>query len=461
MSNNGKLQSPPIDTDAVNVRRAFDWFINFIEPSRWHEIKEEIEEGLIASFPTYSSRKDIDLQPPKASNLDTIYGYLYLVETALTALEKYEPIRGARILPIFERLGTDIDSLMQISGVDKKTRNLLHNNPEAVDSTLFEFLVALLWHRNGWSDVSFVTESPFEKTPDLIASSGSSQWAIECKRLSKKSGYSSLEREKWLKLWRPMSQYLFEHQHAVVLDIVFHVELEMLSNTFVLDELSRKLPLIVSYPSHVISNDIWDVHVTQVDLESARKHLNKYYVKCPSDQMTELIAGRRDPNSGFTCIFAAKTASTGSGHVFDRYLDALEFAAGAFWQCDAEPSIERKARDIRRHLSEAVKQLPDDTSSAIHVGLETLDGVAVEIERYNRIFNTVRNFDLHGKSVKWIYCHLYQSYAPPPQAWVMDETVYYFYTSAEGQSSPLADFSSVVPAQYSEGSGVHWLKDPP
>ena len=59
-------------------------------------------------------------------------------------------------------------------------------------------------------------------------------------------------------------------------------------------------------------------------------------------------------------MYGGRTATLGTGHVFDRFLDSMDFAAGAFWHCDAVRSIERKARDIRAHLADAVRQLPHD-----------------------------------------------------------------------------------------------------
>ena len=62
-------------------------------------------------------------------------------------------------------------------------------------------------------------------------------------------------------LWRPLSRWLVDHRQPVILDVVFHVELETLPDEFVVDELCGKLPLIATYPSHVVSNDVWDVKV--------------------------------------------------------------------------------------------------------------------------------------------------------------------------------------------------------
>lgn len=97
----------------------------------------------------------------------------------------------------------------------------------------------------------------------------------------------------------------------------------------------------------------------------------------------------------------------------------------------------------------------------MHVGLETLDGVSVEAERYQRIFNTVNNFDSRGKDLRWVFCHLYQSFAPPEEAWVMDETAYYFSHSSAANQKPLDNIATLAPSECFNEDGVHWLKDAP
>ena len=449
------------DMDHDNVRPALDWFLSFLGTEEWMARKASMEAQLQKTHPIHPSRKVAEMHPPASTALDTIHWYLYLAENFLTSVAKYEPIQGARILPVFARLGSDLELLTQIEGAAEKAGDLMRGKSESADSTLFEFLIAILWKRNGWPAVSFVSESASTKTPDLIAGSGNSRWAIECKRLAKKSDYSTREREKWLQMWRPLSRLLIDRRYAIVLDIAFHVELNTLPDEFVVDELKGKLPFVEMRPNHVVANDIWDVKVRPVNLERAAAHLSQHYVKCPSDQMIELIGGRRDPNRGFTCVYGGRTATMGTGHVFDRYLDLMDFAAGAFWHCDAIRSIEKKARDIRGHLAAAVRQLPQELPSVVHVGLETLDGVAVEAERYRRIFNTVRQFDVNGKPLRWVFCHLFQPYAPPEQAWVMDETVYYFATSPILHERPLEHFAAVVPESETSDSEVHWMRDPP
>lgn len=241
---------------------------------------------------------------------------------------------------------------------------------------------------------------------------------------------------------------------------MFHVELENLPDNFLVEELPGKLKLI-NHPCELISNEVWSVTVRFVDLEKARAHLEKYRVKYPSDQLNELVGGKRDPNRGFTCAVLGKYVRIGEEKGNNQYLDRLSFAVGAYWSCDAERSVEKKARDIRGHLSSAIQQLPESSNSVIHIGLETLDGWLVEVERYSRICNTVQQFDALGKKLEWVYCHLFQSYSPPEGDWVIDETVYHFGKNRSAVKEPLKVRSMVLPDEEESMDGVHWLRETP
>ena len=160
-------------------------------------------------------------------------------------------------------------------------------------------------------------------------------------------------------------------------------------------------------------------------------------------------------------MVAGRVVSLGDGGGTNRFLDKLSYAAGAVWSVDAVSAISRKARDIRGRLADAVRQVPFDSRSAVHIGLETLDGAMVEIERFRRIVKSVLNFDLGGKDVRWIYCHQFQSYAPPDEVWVIDETVHKFASQSSGFVEPLRNTSAVVPKDVDSLEGVHWLREPP
>lgn len=446
--------------DEARLRRLLRWFLEPLTDGEWTARKSAIEDHVEAAHTILPAGSPDRALSSVSTSSDRMGWYLYLLDVALNDPPKCEPTQGARVLPIFQRLAEDMELLLRLGGVEDKRTRLMGVDRANPDSGLFEVLVGLLWKRNGWKNVTFVPEAPPHKRPDLEAASKRKHWAIECKRLAKSSAYSDAEREKWLRMWRPLSEMLVDRRYPIVLEIVFHVELESLPDDFLVDELRGKLALAIP-PCSLVANDKWDVRVRRVEMQAVRRHLRSNFVKYPSTQLNELIAGPIDPNRGFTCVVRGKMVRIGEGLGNNRFLDELDFAAGAYWHCDAERSIERKARDIRTRLAEAVEQIPVGHAAVVHIGLETLDGMLVEATRYKRIMETVSTFDLRGKDVRWVYCHLYQSYAPPDRGWVLDETVYYFGKHRPNQHRPLKHAGTIVPTIDNEGLGVHWLKPPP
>lgn len=185
-------------------------------------------------------------------------------------------------------------------------------------------------------------------------------------------------------------------------------------------------------------------------------------MKHHSRQLQELVGGAWHRDRGFTMVMNVPMVRVGGGRGIDQYVENIRWAAGAYWHCDAERAYEKKARDIRRHLADAVEQLPASGHGVIHVGLETFDGELVEAERFLRILNTATRFNPNGKDLRWIYCHLYEAYAPPDREWYFDETIYPFGFSGERlDTAPLMRTSSVVPHEEGVEAGTHWLKEAP
>jgi hypothetical protein len=445
--------------DNPDVARAFRWLLEFIDPPDWKERVARVEDMLDRVFDPLCSDPDAQIQEPITLRDDRIAWYLYLAQAALTDPVKYEPTQGSRVIPVFQRLGAHLDLLKTVGGVEERVERMLTSERRQPDSILFELLVAVLWRRNDYECVEFIEEQPPRKSPDIRATQGAAEWFIECKRLQKSSDYSESERLKWLAMWTRFRPFLLGERFSAVFDIVFHVELNTLPNEFLIEQLPGKLRL-VQLPCEVIANETWSVRARPVDYKTAREHLGKYLVRYPSDQITELIGGKRDPSLGFTELIEGRFQRMGDGAGRSSFLDELAFAAGAYWSCDAPSAIERKARDIRKHLSAAVSQLPDSGKCAIHVGLETLEGATVETARLLRILETVAMFDTTGKDLRWIYCHQFQSYAPPDEAWVIDETVHPLGLRDSGPE-PLRWNALVIPEGGDSRSGVHWFRKPP
>jgi hypothetical protein len=436
-----------------HVEALYKFILSFIGVGQWQARKEKIERY----FEVVSGRQESldEASFSRLNYLDDQFGwYMYLVESSLYRPLNVEVNQAARVLPLFTRIGEDLDLLKGIGRIEKLIEKLITSKQP--DSELFEILVALVWARNGCTEVEFLTPDRTRKLHDIRAVQHGEEWAVEAKRLTG-SEYSLKERDKWLTLWKPIQSMLVHNRQSLVLEITFHEELETYSDDFLEKEIGDKLKF-VAVPGTLLNNDKVAIKVRFVDFAKILAHLRRYQVKIPSRQIDELITGEEaGTGRGRTFVMKANFVKRGSGKIFNDYVDDISWAAGAVWACDAERGYERKARDIRKHLSEANGQLPSDKPGVIHVGLETYDGMLVEHERFARIFSTSASFDPRGKDLRFIFCHLYQAHTPLERPWDFDETVYPF---GRGGTIPIPNDMTVSPKEIVE-AGCHWLKPAP
>ena len=447
-------EMPPFGADDdPHIQQALDWLLSFAHPQDWLDRLAPIEKRLLNGIASPSEFRQTDFDHQDWADDDRMAWYVYLARAALNNPFDYEPREGCRISPILKRLGMHLVELKSIKGVDERVKRLVAKNTKQPDPILFELLVALLWKINGFKTVEFLDESPNGKTPDLRASNGTSEWFTECKRLDRYSQYTRKERTKWRSMWSLFSDQLVQGGHSVVLDIRFHVELTELPDDYLATQLTGKLKL-VHPPINLVSNDVLDVNVYPVDYATANRHLSRYSVRCPSDQLDELVGGKRDPNRGFSGVIAGDFKQFGRA----TFLRRLSFAAGAFWYCNARAAVLAKARHVRSRLAKAIDQLPDSGKGAVHIGIETVDGVMVEEARslLNRM--NLSTMQANAKDLRWFFCHLLQFYAPPRGSWVVDETVERFGSQPTHPLRSLGVFPSDEPLV--EG-GRHWRRSPP
>lgn len=447
----------PANYEDPDISAAFEWIISFMSPGHWNSRKNKILMGTanyLNSNPFEAS--EISKAQLVSIDYDVIGWYLYLMDMLLNDITKYEPVHGSRVAPIFLRLGQELDTVKKITGIDSKVKRLLKNEKFQADSIFFEILTAVTWIKNGWC-VGFITEDTNGKSPDLLAEKEGEEWHIECKRL-KGSDYSSNERIKWLKMLSYISTALLAYD--IVLDVVFHVELDSLDDRFLEAELKGKLPFI-NGNGVIIANDIWDVSISFVDFDLIDKHLAKFLVKEFSPQVQYLIAGKKEFVNSFTCGLLGQYVNFDESTANSRYITQIDKAYGAYWRCDAQEAIDAKAKDIRRQLKSAAEQLPDGKNAAIHVGIETFDGADVEQQRFEKIFKTIGDFESGSKNLRRIYCNFLQSYAPPESCWVFDETSNWFSVDLDGENYPLRRKFLILPEETKDAESSHWLRPQP
>jgi len=433
-----------------HIRAAFDWFMQFIKPEEWSSRKTQIENYLRSVHETKSQPVPLSSSSTRVSfNQDQIAWYLYLADAYLTHPQDYDFSQGARVIPQIKTFGRFVELLNSVEGIHDYILKKINNIHTNADSLFFELLVALTYKRNNWNKVTFIPESPPAKSPDIFVSDGNDEWFIECKKLAKSSQYSLDEREKWLHMWEPLNVFLRGHKKSIIFDIVFHVELKTLDDSYVYNNLTPKLKFVITN-GVVIDNNIWKVSIKFVDLATIRRKLARSYVKIPSSSLATLVTGEHLPSAGFTCVFLGKPSP-----IHPTYLEDIDFISCARWNCDAEEAILKKARDIRKQLSDATNQLPDNKASIIHVGVESHDGPIVEDERFLRILNTVSFWDSNQKDIQWIYCHIFDPQVPPDENWDFGETVLHF-SKQNALEAPLKNHNLVDLENMRISDGVFW-----
>src|SRR5476651_1070893 len=92
-------------------------------------------------------------------------------------------------------------------------------------------------------------------------------------------------------------------QNNILLDIVFHAELESLPDTYLQDVLGGKLEIAI--PGKIISNEQVDIDMSYVDISSIKRHLRYHPVEDHSPMVNHLIGRKPIDNKGFTCAYYA------------------------------------------------------------------------------------------------------------------------------------------------------------
>lgn len=442
--------------DDEHVINAWRWFMSFISPNDWKKRKSIIEDRITLKFretPPFSE----PLTEGTLMNIkdDVIGWYLYLVDMIINEPHKYEFFQGARILPIFKRFGMDLHLVKEIDGIESKVKSLIKKRRSEADALLFEILTALLWARNGYK-VSFLDELENMKTPDLIAEKSGRKFNIECKRQSKTSDYTYRETAKRQKMVSYISEALM--RKSLLLDIVFHVELEALADTYLVDLLAEKLKNPIA--EKIISNNEVDITLSFIDIPRIRKHLETHFVKNHSPMLNYLIGQKPVDNKGFTSGIYANFFRVGEGEVNNLYISDLSHAYGVYWDCDAKEALWAKARDIRSQVNAAIKQFSQENTAVIHIGLETFEGPEVELTRFEKIQNTIENINPQDTSVRWIFCNFFQAYSPHNEDWAFDETQKTL-TAYEVPVAPINITLMIAPVDDIENNISHWERPLP
>ncbi|RYM82467.1 hypothetical protein BSR02_22270 [Serratia liquefaciens] len=392
---------------------------------------------------------------------DWIAWYLYLAESLADRPTVDEPAQSSRIWPFFATIGEYSQELKLTKGIDAKLKELLIKPDNQPDSILFELVVAACYIKNGW-DVEFIPESGAGKTPDLLVTKGNDKLYVECKRLAKVTQYSENERSEWLKRWQQAMPYIISYPYPVFFNVTFKCEVQNTNQSIFLNAVRNLYSsgLLVKHGMASCENEEIIVKANVIDMERINKHFSKWRVKYPSPQLNSLLDENYEPHGSYTMACEAKlcTFSNDEYSTINVFADEIRRPFCAKWECTADESINKKAKDVKNLLVKAVRQAPADGKTMIHIGYETLHGPNVEVLRDEKITRMLSNFDCEGKDIGIVYCHSFQPRLFPDNNWDFAETVRFYIRGANNknllQKMMLLEREGTV-----ESNDTHWEQD--
>lgn len=442
------------DADARNqgyLRTALQAFLGRMTPEDWNARREAILQSLRGR----PSGSELATAASIRVQADEIAWYLFLCQQALEDPVCTDISQSQRALPFFAGLGARWQHAQRVQGLGRKLDELLTDYRQEPDGLLFEILVALAYAAEGW-EVTLLPEGA-QKTPDMHIVREGREFFVECKRMARKTQYAETERNEFLQRWDRAKSILLANRQWVWFKGDFHVEASTLEPGFLADVFRGALPLSPAGSGKLIhQSDQATIHARLIDHAAVREHMRGNWVKAHSPTLIRLLGADWAPdNAATTILHMVKTAQVAwcDVPVLGSYVDEIGFACGFTRSFDAEDSIDKKARDVTKLLSEAVKQVPADRPSIIHIAAETMEGAVIERRRTEKVMQRVPGFTT-GKPVAAVRFHRLQGHQRTDLLYELDETVDNFQLDHIDLTGMPA--TVVAPPDTALRKGSHW-----
>ena len=437
---------PPGWPENPDIRRAVDWFLTFLDPEEWKRRRfaalqhfVDAASGEVSADPNGKGRF--------FDERDQFAWYLFLAQAVLDHPTIYDFTFGPRVMPIMAAIGRNFDLLQGVKGVEGRVRRMIGQEKGQPNACLFELLVAAAYTQRG-ADVSFLEERPgVAKTHDLDVLLDGTLWAVECKRMEG-GQYTEDERTRARQLWLPMARGFQEHNIDVYCNTRFLVELSKIPVGYFSGKVKEWGAGGMLRP--VTWSDALSIgEIRRLDLGPLTRALKSDDIALNSSRLYELLTGTYKPN--------AKIISSLNVRRAENPLYVAEFQGGTVfdWESLSPESVDAKARDVLKRLSEGNSQLPDGRPSIIHVGIEAVDGVEVERARYEKIIRNIVNFDPGTKELEYVYVTWYAPESPPNNSGAFDETCHWQAVRPR-RRRPLDRGLLVLPSGLPSRNGAHW-----
>lgn len=437
---------PPNWPDDPDLRRAVDWFASFMSDADWRCRRFASLERFISAA-TGSLAQDLSGGGRFFSADDQFAWYLFLGQASLDHPTVYDFMFGSRVLPLLRAIGRSLELLKGVEGVGQRVQRMVGPERRQPNGGLFELLVAAAYRREG-ADVRFLPEQPgVKKTHDMDVRVRGREWAVECKRLEI-GEYTEKERARAREIWLPTAHELQQRGLNVLAKVQFMSELDAVSPEYL------ALHAVQWMSGGLLQSHRWrDCHgrgtIGLLDMSPLKALLKTDDVALHSSRMMELLTGRYKRNAKVIQVLRATMADN------PLHVEECDQAIVLDWESHSPGAIDGKARDVLKRLADGSRQLPDDRPGVVHIGFEAVDGDDVEKLRYQKIINTVSNFDAQGKPLEYVYVSWFAPESPPDSSEAFDETCHYA-GRRPGQLRPLQNEMLVLPSSATTRRGVHW-----
>lgn len=436
------------------LERAVRFFVEKIGEAEWRRRRAAIISRFKKKLRPDPKNTPIEGISVRDTN-DEIGWYLYLAETSIADPVSVEADQSCRILPYMCSFGLKLDAILNIGEVnvriEKLVRELENQDP---DQILFELLVGAAYVKEGWAVVA-LQENPREKTPDFEIRKGLQRYEVECKRFVRRSEYTTLERDAWLRLWKPASTWLIENGYALILKIDLSVEIVKLPADYLRNIIQKNIATLAQGRPYV-EIGVCSIASKAVELDRISAHLEKNWVKRNSGFERHLLTGQYERDYGVTYAVHGRSGAMGDPSIGgNEFWEEVNFVLAAYWHCNAPEAINAKARDIKKRLSDATSQLSGRLGGIVHVGIEAAEGDDVELVRSGKIRATLDDFDPREKPLEWVYLHFFRGESLPNGTWAIDETRQLRGSGPEFYRPLHADFI-VTPDEIPARDGAHW-----
>jgi hypothetical protein len=134
-------------------------------------------------------------------------------------------------------------------------------------------------------------------------------------------------------------------------------------------------------------------------------------------KLARLLSGLAVANNNYCLAVGAKPDSRDP-----RFIQAIDYGSVVTWQCNAQESIDRKARFVKSKLGEADEQLVGTDAGIVHLAMDAdLDSEVSDLRRH-RNMETIKTFRSHA-NLTAIYLHYLVPRVSEIAPWMIDETV--------------------------------------